>query len=160
AAATVAQRIMADRALRVAYLDNPLTTGNRQLLGTDGHSLAILVSSTLSEAQIEDQIDHLRQITTLPGTDVYVTGTAAENHDSNVMSQQDLAKGDAITIPIMIVILLLVFGTVVAAALPLILAISSILLSLAIVFLLGHAFDTVAYVTNMVTVLGLGIGID
>ena len=160
AAGSVAARIRADRGMRVSYLDNPLVSGNRQLISRDGHSAAILVSSNLEEQKIEGQIDHLRSVVRTPGFTTYVTGTPAMNHDYAVSSAKDLSKSDSITIPILILILLLVFGTLVASALPLILAIFSIALSLAAVYVIGHYLDTSIYVVNVVTFLGLGIGID
>jgi putative drug exporter of the RND superfamily len=155
-----AARIRADTALRVSYLDNPVLSGNRQLISRDRHSVAILVSSALKEVDIEGQIDHLRSLVRTPHFTSYVTGSPAENHDNTVQSKADLAKGDSITVPILIVILILVFGTLVASALPLVLAGSSIVLSLALVYFFGHFLSTSVYVTNMVEVLGLGIGID
>lgn len=153
-------RIGADSPLRVGYLDNPLLTGNRQLIGKDGHSLAILLSSNLDEQAIEGQIDHLRDLVKTPGFTTYVTGTPATNHDYAVSTKDDLNRSDAITVPILIVLLLVIFGTVVAGVLPLLLAGISIALSLALVYIFGHYLDTSVYVTNVVTGLGLGIGID
>jgi RND superfamily putative drug exporter len=160
AVAATAARIRADASLRVAYLDNPLVSRNRQLLGTDGHSVAILLSSNLKETQIEDQIAHLRQVVRTPSLDTYVTGSPAINYDQQKAGKDDAAKGDSETLPILVVILLLVFGTLVAVSLPVILAIASILLSLALTFILGHFIDANVFVTNIVTLLGLGIGID
>jgi RND superfamily putative drug exporter len=160
AVAGVVTRIRADSALKVSYLDNPLASNNHQLVGRDGHSIALLVSSSLKEADIEGQIPHLRNIVRTPGFATYVTGTAAQNADNTKASKDDLNKGDSITVPILVVILLLVFGTLVAASIPLLLAASSIVLSLALVYVFGRYLDTSVYVTNMVTVLGLGIGID
>src|SRR5947209_1326368 len=133
-AASVVSRIHADSALKVSYLDNPLASGNRQLISRDGHSVALLVSSSLKEADIEGQVPHLRDIVRTPGFATYVTGSAAQNADNTKASKDDLNKGDSITVPILVIILLLVFGTLVAASVPLLLAASSIVLSLALVF--------------------------
>src|SRR6185437_2178270 len=95
--------------MHVAYLDNPLVSGNRQLISTDGHSVAILLSSNLKEVKIEDQIAHLRQVARTPGLDTYVTGSPAANYDQQKAGKDDAAKGDAETLPILIAILLLAF---------------------------------------------------
>jgi RND superfamily putative drug exporter len=157
---TIVRRIRADAGLKVSYLDNPLTSNNRQLIGKDGHSLAILLSSNLDEPSIEGQIDHLRAIVRMPGIVTHVTGTPALNHDYAVSTKNDLTTSESITVPILILILLFVFGTLSAAALPLVLAGLSIMLSLALVYWFGHYLDTSIYVTNVVTALGLGVGID
>jgi RND superfamily putative drug exporter len=157
---SVAGRIKADRGLKVAYLDNPLVSGNRQLISRDQHSVAILFSSNLDAPKIQSQIVHLRSLVHTPGTETYVTGNAAMNYDFSKAITSDLEKGDSLTIPILIIVLLLVFGTLVAGSLPLVLAGCSILLSLALVYVIGHFVDASIYVTNVVTFLGLGLGID
>jgi RND superfamily putative drug exporter len=156
----VAERVRSYRPLRVRYLDNPVVTRNRQLIGNKSHAVALLVSSDLKEADIEAQVDHLRSIVRTPGFRTWVTGTPASNHDYAVASEKDLAKGDAITIPVLIIILLLVFGTLVAASIPLVLAICSITVSLALVYWFAHYLSASVYVENVVTVLGLGVSID
>jgi RND superfamily putative drug exporter len=157
---TEVARLRADRSLRINYLDNPLASDNRQLIARDGHGLAILFSSALKESDIEGKIVHLRGEVRLPNFTTYVTGDAAGNHDSQVQSEKDISHGDSIVIPIMILVLLLVFGTLVASSLPLVLAICSIILSMAMVYIFGHFVNTSVYVLNVVIALGLGVGID
>jgi RND superfamily putative drug exporter len=155
----VAARVEADRGLRVSSLDNPLVSGNSQLIGRDGHSVALAVTSKLPEAKIEKQIVPLRALVRTPGYTTYVTGTAAMSYDTGQAIGRDLTKSDVV-VPIMLVILLLVFGTLVASSLPLILAACSIVLSLASVYVIGHYLAASPYVENVVTFLGLGLGID
>jgi RND superfamily putative drug exporter len=155
----VAARVRADRGLQVSSLDNPLESGNRQLIARDQHSVALAVTSKLAESKIEKQIDSVRALVRTPGYASYVTGMAAMSYDGGKAVARDLAKNDMV-VPIMLVILLLVFGTLVASAIPLVLAACSIVLSLALVFLIGHYLDTSVYVENVITFLGLGLGID
>lgn len=155
-----AARIRADRALGVQYLDDPTVSNNRQLISTDGHAVTILVSSGLTESSIEGQIDHLRTVVQTPGFSTYVTGTPALNHDYSVQSEKDIQRGDSITLPILVVILLVVFGSLVAAGLPLLLAVLSTVLSMALVYVIGHFVDTSIYVENVVMFLSIGISID
>ena len=160
AVGTTVTRIRADRALQANYLDNPLQSGNAQFISKDRHAVILTVSSTLKETDLEQQIDHLRALTQLPGFKTYVLGTAAANHDYAITQQKDLARGDSITIPIMILVLLLVFGAVVAALVPLLLAGGAIAVSLAVVFVFAHFMSASIYVTNVVVFLGLGVAID
>ncbi|MBV9280038.1 MAG: MMPL family transporter, partial [Chloroflexi bacterium] len=60
-------------------------------------------------------MDPLRRIVRTPGFTTYVTGSAAQSHDNVTQGRKDLARGDSITAPILILILLLVFGSLVAA---------------------------------------------
>lgn len=158
--ANIVSRIRADRSLRIVYLDNPLASRNTQLIARNQHAAAILFSSNLREETIQAQIERLRSLVKTSGYSTWVTGTPALNHDYAVQSERDLQKGEAITIPILIIILSLVFGTLAAAGLPLLLALFSIVLSLALVYGFGHYLDASIYVQNVVTVLGLGISID
>jgi putative drug exporter of the RND superfamily len=156
----LAARIRAYRPLRVRYLDNPVVSHNQQLIGANGHAVALLVSSGLKEADVESQVDHLRSLVRLQGFRSWVTGSPASNHDYAIASQKDLARGDAITVPILIIILLLVFGTLVAAGIPFVLAVCSIAVSLALVYWFAHYITASVYVENVVEVLGLGVSID
>jgi uncharacterized membrane protein YdfJ with MMPL/SSD domain len=158
--AGIVRRIRVDSGLQTKAIDNPLLSGNRQAISLDGHGVALTVVSGLKEEYLEGQIDPLRALVATPGYVTHVTGTAAVNHDSNVQSKKDLATGEEISVPILLLILLVVFGTLIAAGLPLLLAGVSIVLSLAVVYIFGHVVNTSVYVTNVVTVLGLGIGID
>jgi uncharacterized membrane protein YdfJ with MMPL/SSD domain len=158
--AAVQRRIRADTKLQVQYMDNPVLSHNSQLISKDKSTAALLVSSRLKENDLEAQVDHLREVVRTPGYTTYVTGTAALNRDYAKTSSKDLQTGESITSAIVLIILLLVFGTLVAAGLPLLLSILAIAVSLAFVFIIGHFVDTSIYVTNVVTFLGLGISID
>ncbi|MFJ2260749.1 MMPL family transporter [Streptomyces sp. NPDC087844] len=72
----------------------------------------------------------------------------------------DLILAEAIAIPLTLLLLLFVFGSVVAALLPLVIAIIAILGSFAQLFLLGSVTDVADTATNLTTALGLGLGID
>ena len=162
AVARVIRNARNDKPLHVATVTNPFD------VALDRHSESVLFSSKFPgnpsnatiESKMEDQISHLRSVVRVPGFTTYVLGTPAVNYDYAVDTKNDLSKGESITVPILLIILLLVFGTLVAATLPLVLAAFSVILSLALVFAFGHILDTSIYVTNVVTVLGLGIGID
>src|SRR5579884_252274 len=153
-------RIAGDRALHVTAIENPLLAHDPQIISRDRHAAIITAMCRLSEPQIEGQIYHLRSLLRLSGITTYVIGTPAVNHDYAVASKQDLSNAETLAVPLLIIILLLVFGTVAAAALPLLVAGFSIPLALAGVYVVAHSLSTSIYVTNVVTFLGLGIAID
>lgn len=153
-------RIAGDRPLHLSAIQNPLLAHEPQLISRDRHAAIISATSRLPEQQIEGQIAHLRSLIRVAGVRTYVIGTPAANHDYALASKQDLSRAETLTVPILIAILLLVFGTVVAAALPLLVAGFSIPLALAGVYVVAHHISTSIYVTNVVTFLGLGIAID
>ncbi|MPY52246.1 MMPL family transporter [Streptomyces acidicola] len=73
---------------------------------------------------------------------------------------EDLILAEAIAVPLTLVLLLIVFGSVVAALLPLVIAIIAIMGSFAQLFLFGSVTDVADTATNLTTALGLGLGID
>ena len=97
------------------------------------------------------------------GTDdfrVLIGGDASVAFENNELSAEDLEKGERFGIPIALIILLALFGAVVATLLPLGLAIVAIVLALAAVGLIGQAFELIFFVTMMITMIGLAVGID
>ncbi|MFE6522746.1 MMPL family transporter [Streptomyces sp. NPDC057794] len=73
---------------------------------------------------------------------------------------EDLILAEAIAIPLTLVLLLIVFGSVVAALLPLAVALIAVVGSFAQLFVLGSVTDVADTATNLTTALGLGLGID
>jgi RND superfamily putative drug exporter len=94
------------------------------------------------------------------GATALVAGQGSIDHDTRAVAQSDLATGESLGIPVALVILLLVFGAAVAAILPVMLAGVAIVVSLALTALVGQVFDISFFVTNMITMMGLAVGID
>ena len=91
---------------------------------------------------------------------VLMGGTASISFESNELALHDLEQGERIGVPVALLILAALFGTVVAALAPIGLAIVSIIVALGLVALIGQAFELVFFVTLMVTMIGLAVGID
>ena len=88
------------------------------------------------------------------------TGQATLGRDFTKLSESDLQKGEAIGIPIALLILLAVFGTLVAALVPVMLAIFAIVVAIALAALIGQISPLSFFVVNMITFMGLAVGID
>jgi RND superfamily putative drug exporter len=95
-----------------------------------------------------------------PGYQVLVTGDATLSRDLTKLSESDLQKGEAIGIPIALVILVFVFGALVAAFIPVLLAVFAIIIGIAIVALIGTVSPLSFFAVNMLTFMGLAVGID
>ena len=89
-----------------------------------------------------------------------IGGDASVAHENNELAEQDLAKGERFGVPVALIVLLVLFGAVVATFLPLGLSIVSIIIALAAVALIGQQFQLVFFVTIMVVMIGLAVGID
>jgi RND superfamily putative drug exporter len=92
--------------------------------------------------------------------DVTTVGNLSINDEFQVIVLQDLIKAETIGIPIAILVLVIVFGSLVAPLVPLVLAVFSVGIALGIVTLVGQFQDLQLFIQNMVTMLGLAVGID
>ncbi len=87
-------------------------------------------------------------------------GAISCNDEFNNISSTDLSKAERFALPITIVILLVVFGALVAAAVPMILSIAAIIVALGLTALVGNLMDLSFYVENMIFMIGFAVGID
>jgi uncharacterized membrane protein YdfJ with MMPL/SSD domain len=126
----------------------------------DGVATASIVSS-LEPADSKGHTDAMREAAgTIPGAQLYLTGQAAIEHDLDPVFADDLKVGELyIAIPIAMLLLIFVFGTV-AFLLPFIFSAFSIPVTLGIVYLVAKQIELSTYVQNMVMLIGLGIAID
>ena len=91
---------------------------------------------------------------------ISITGEPVISKDINVASQKDLMKAEAIGVPIAIIVLLLAFGTIVSALLPIIVGGATVISAFGILTLLSGTFNLSIFVLNIVPMLGLALSID
>jgi RND superfamily putative drug exporter len=94
------------------------------------------------------------------GAEAYLVGAAPFWGESSVQSQEGLAQAEMIVFPLIIIILLLVFRSIVATLTPLMVTIASVLVAMGIVYLVALQMELSVFVTNSTMMLGLGVGID
>jgi RND superfamily putative drug exporter len=95
------------------------------------------------------------------GFQVVMTGEGTLDHDFNDLSQHDLKSGELrVGLPAALLVLILVFGAVVAGLVPVLMAIVSIVVALGLCALVAEAFTLSVFVVNMLTGMGLALGID
>ncbi len=94
------------------------------------------------------------------GLDIDASGTAVFANAINSKIQDDLKIAEAISIPITFILLLLIFGAMVASAMPLMVGVTAILGTFFVLFLLTFFTDVSIFALNLTTGLGLGLGID
>jgi putative drug exporter of the RND superfamily len=137
-------------------------TGHGHQLRVGGpHLLYGDVSSTLKLSEAKGYTDELlKAVGQPPGGRAYVTGAAAIQHDLDPIFNSDLARGEAIALPIALLVLLAVFGLSWSITMPFLFAASTIMGTLGIVYLLAQQLTMATYVTNLVQLIGLGIAID
>ena len=93
--------------------------------------------------------------------EVGITGYHSTGYDFGKQSQTDLEKGElAFGLPAALVVLVLVFGAVIAGLVPVLMAILSIVVALGLVTLISLGFSLSVFIVNMLTGMGLALGID
>jgi RND superfamily putative drug exporter len=160
----VAQVAGAERRLSlvggVRRLTSYYQTGTPVLVGRDRHSAITQVTVDGTESEVQQRVAEIRGALDGVTLEHYVTGQPASNVDVRTVSEQDLQRAELVTLPIVAVLLLLVFRTVVAAALPLVLGVSSVVLALAAMYLVTLKTDVSIFALNTATMIGLGLGVD
>jgi RND superfamily putative drug exporter len=87
-------------------------------------------------------------------------GPVALNHDFTQMVKRDLRRAELVVLPAVLLLLILVFGSVVAAALPLIVGVLGVAAGFAATAILAQLVPVSAYANNVVSMIGLGVAID
>jgi len=132
-----------------------------RLVSADRDSTALLVAPG---RDAEDTTERLVDVVQADGNerfDAYITGEWTSDADFSELALDDLKTGELLFgLPAAIVVLLLVFGAVVAGLLPLMLALVSILIALAMTAVTGQFFELSDFTPNMLTGMGLALGID
>ena len=91
---------------------------------------------------------------------IYASGTGVFAHAINTKIADDLKLSEAISIPLTFILLVFVFGGLVASSMPLLVGVSAILGSLFVIYLLTLFTGVSVFALNLITGLGLGLGID
>ena len=134
------------------------------LVSDDGDATILLVTlaGSASEADVhtEPLYDLVRAEDGREGFAVAMTGDGTWAIEARDLAASDLRRGELIGVPMAMIILVLVFGAVVAALVPLALAAVAIAVATALTILMGVWFDVSIFATNIITMMGLAVGID
>ena len=146
---------------RVGAVIGYAQTGSSRFISTAGDATWVLLDLNLTQDQAISAVDGIRSEIVAPaGLTVQLTGSAALSAAMSAQSERDLSRAETVSLPIALVILLLVFGSLVAAGLPLFVAGLTIPTTLAIVWVLAQRITMSVFVTSVVTMLGLALAID
>ncbi len=122
------------------------------------------LASSVSSDRLVDSAVTLREGldpgTAVAGVTPYLAGQATVWAGMQELSKEDLAKAEASGFPIVALILLVVFGSLAAAALPLSLGFVSVIVTGALIYFLSLQMSTSVFVTNMASMIGIGVAID
>ncbi|MEX0626247.1 MAG: MMPL family transporter, partial [Chloroflexota bacterium] len=136
-------------------------TGAPALLSKDGtHTMAAVFLDKGIEEAVDDAGRLADKVQRPAGVEVWVTGIPQVYHEFNAKIEEDLFQAEAISLPIALLILLAVFGTLVGAALPLVIAGLAMPTAFAAISLLANVTEMSIFVTNIATMIGLALAID
>jgi RND superfamily putative drug exporter len=129
---------------------------------TRGGATFVPLAYTGKSSNAIDEATKLRHalVQTTATTQTRVIGEAAIWSNFQSVSKQELAQGESIGFPLILLILLAGFGTLVAAAAPLALGFAAVFLSGAVIYALSRSFEISIYVTNMASMIGIGVAVD
>ena len=91
---------------------------------------------------------------------VAIGGVDAYFADVTRETREDLAHAERIGLPITLIVLVAAFGSLVAAAVPLVVGVAGLVTAFGALLLLSHALDLQVFVLNLAALVGLGVGID
>ncbi len=139
-------------------------TGNPALVSADRRTtiMPLVLTGSLDEA-VENLPAILHVVDGADGRDGFralMVGDASTAVDYNELAEGDLRWGERIGVPVALIILLVLFGTVTAALVPVGLALACIIVALGMTALIGQALDLIFLVALMVVMIGLAVGID
>ena len=132
-------------------------------LVADGGNTVLVQLAFPDVGEVEDHAEDLEAIVEIArgdGVTVRPFGVISLSEEISDIIDEDLAKGELIGVVVALIVLVIVFGALVASLLPIVVAIFSIAIALGIAALVGQAFQLSILVTNIVTMMGLAVGID
>ncbi len=136
-------------------------TGDESFVSADRRTMLMPL---VMPKEAKEEIELVHQVVDKANEDgsfqVLIAGEATIEEELLAIVERDLLKGEGIGISVALVVLALVFGAIAAALLPIVLAIAAIIVALGATALVGQVFDLSFFVQNMITMMGLAVGID
>ena len=130
-------------------------------ISEDGHTAYDIVFLDLPPDDSPDALPILRErLRPAPGLDVELAGGPAFYGDVQSVSEADLRRSEIISLPLAALALIFVFGSLVAAGVPLIVGGAAVIVALGGIFVVASIMPMSIFVLNLATLLGLGLGVD
>lgn len=121
---------------------------------------AILAGDADEATAQAPEIEAVREARSGDGLEVFQLGQVSSSEDFKKISEEDLRFGEGIGVLAAIIVLVIVFGSAVAGLTPLVMGIFSIAVTLGIVGLIGTVWDFSFFTPNLISMMGLAVGID
>lgn len=134
------------------------------LVSADGHHAQVVISLQ-GETQDDfldsyDEIHPLLEASADSGVETDIAGSYAVYNDVNEITSEDLERAELISLPLVVLLALLIFGSLVAASMPALVGVVAMVGALAVVRLLTNVTDVSVFAVNVISLLGIGLAID
>src|SRR3954449_5730907 len=145
--------------------ESPYKPANAGQISADGHSALLRFEIAGDEDQAQDRVGAALDATTAvqaanPDFTVEQVGDASINKQLNDSIGSDFKQAFATSLPITLVILLIAFGALVAASIPLILALTAVAATIGLVALISHVSPVDQSINEVILLIGLAVGVD
>jgi uncharacterized membrane protein YdfJ with MMPL/SSD domain len=149
----------------VTNIVSPIEHPNAGQVSPDGHSVLVQFDIKGKAAAAKDKVSPiLREIERLQAANPAVTieefGQASASHETEVAFKQDMQHAEYLSLPLTLGILLLAFGALAAAGLPVMLAFSAVLAGTGLNALVSHVVHTADATTSVIVMVGMAVGVD
>jgi uncharacterized membrane protein YdfJ with MMPL/SSD domain len=145
--------------------ESPYVRGNGGQISVDGHSALLIFEIAGDETEAQDRVGAALDATSAaqaatPGFTVEEVGNASLNKQVSDQVSDDLGRALTTSLPITLVILLVAFGALVAASVPLILALTAVFATFGIVAMISQISPVDFSINEVVLLIGLAVGVD
>ena len=145
----------------VASVTSFYDTQSPALVSVDRHSTYAMVQLKATDPDGKTSAyEVVEPALTAPGITTRTGGTVPFLHEANEQTSEDLARAETFSLPVLLVLLILIFGGLAAAATPLMIGGIAILGSLVVVRLINMVTDVSVFAINIITLIGLGMAVD
>src|SRR3954467_9901536 len=154
-----------DRTPQVVDLKSPYSPGNRDQLSKDGRSALVTFSITGDIDVADDRVDATLAATSTaqrahPGLRIEQFGDASSDKALSAALDKDFKRAEYLSLPITLLILVVAFGALVAAGIPLLLAITAVVGTLGLIGPISQVFPMDESINSVVLLIGLAVGVD
>ena len=136
-------------------------TKDPSMVSTDKHATTVLVSlAGTGQAELADMNDRVSPTLKADDLETQLAGKWAVYDGVNTTVSEDLARAETLSLPLVVILSLLIFGSVVAALMPAVVGAISVMGALAVVRLITGFTEVSVFSINVITLLGTGLAID
>jgi RND superfamily putative drug exporter len=163
AVADVQQRL--ERTAHVQHVKSPYAPGNEGQISRDNHSALVSFQLAGDFDAVNKRVDApLKTVASVaaahPDLRIEQFGDASAGKALSKVFEEDFKRAETLSLPITLLILVIAFGSLIAAGLPLLLALSAVAATIGLVSLLSQALPVDQSITSVILLIGLAVGVD